>query len=200
MSGVFNQAELSRQMIWKTVYRKCPDKWSRRLSINWNCPEDCFHRLSMNCNLLNHWFRVMYMDWNCWDNCFWRPSINWNCPDDCFRKQCIDWNCPNNRVLEGAVTWKLAATTVEYTWFGQYTTMPRYYCLYNRMGNFPVHPIIGKVPLYYALLRVVSIQCGVSISIQLIGTRSWHFSSDWFRGRPLKWIVQTIPINFQPPK
>ena len=74
-------------------------------------------------------------------------------------------------------------------WFGQYTTIPRHHCLSNRMEKFPVHPIICKVLPYYALLRVVSIRWGVSISIQLIlevGTRSWHFSSNWLRGRPLK--------------
>ena len=38
------------------------------------------------------------------------------------------------------------------------------------MGKFPVHPIIWKVQLYYALLRVVSMQWGVSLSVQLIGT------------------------------
>ena len=68
------------------------------------------------------------------------------------------------------------------------------------MEKFPIHPIIRKVLLYYALLRVESIQWGVSNSMQLIGTRSWHFSSNRFRGRPLKLIVRTIPFNFQPPK
>ena len=153
-------------------------------SINWNCPKNCFHRLSINWSCLNHWFRVMYVNWYCWDSCFWRPSINWNYPD--------------NQVLE-AILWKPAATTLQraINWFGQYTTIPRYDCLPNRMEKFPVNPTICKVRLYYALLWVVSIQWGVSISIQLIGTRSWHFSSNWFRGRPLKLVVRTIPINFQ---
>ena len=121
----------------------------------------------------------MYVNWYCWDSCFWRPSINWNYPD--------------NQVLE-AILWKPAATTLQraINWFGQYTTIPRYDCLPNRMEKFPVNPTICKVRLYYALLWVVSIQWGVSISIQLIGTRSWHLSSNWLRGRRLKLIVRTI--------
>ena len=132
------------------------------------------------------WYTCMHS--NCWDICFQRPSINWNCPD--------------NRDWEGSVIWKLAATTVEYNWFGQYTIIPRYYCLYTRMRKSLLHPIICKVlpqcciMLYFEWYRFN----GGCLSIQMISTRSWIFSRNSFRGWPLKLIVLTFPINFHPPK
>ena len=89
---------------------------------------------------LDYWtfdFTVMHMNWKSWDNCW----------DNCFRRPSVNWNYLDNRVLEGSVIWKLGATTLWSTinWFGQYTTLPRYQCLSNRMEKFPAQRTICKV-------------------------------------------------------
>ena len=141
----------------------CPVKWSRRLPINWNCLEDCFHRLSSNWNRLNNWFRAMYTNCNCWDDCVRKRSNSRDCPDIEFRELLL------------FEIWQLLLYQVQNNWFGQYTTIPRFYFLWNRMGKVPVHPIICEVLLYYAVLRVASSQWGCLIVYNINSYKAMSF-------------------------
>ena len=164
-------------MVSETVYL---------LELSWKL----IHRLSIDWNCLNNWCRVMYMNWNCWDNCFRRSFINWNYPD--------------NRVLEGSALWKPAATTVycRVQSFDLVSTL-HYHPIVaslNTMEKFPVHPIICKVLLYYALLWVVSIQWGVSYQYAINRYEVMTFLGQLISWAASEFNVRTIPINFQLPK
>ena len=72
------------------------------------------------------------------------------------------------------------------------------------MEKFPVTQSFARyiriyrcIMLYYEYYRFNG---GCLLVHNKLGTRSWHFSSNWFRGRPLKLIVRTLPIDLQPPK
>ena len=165
------------------------------LSTNWNYPDKLFRRLCINWNYPDNWFRVLSMHWNCLDNWFRRLSTSWNRQHNWFRKRSINWNCPDNEFWEVSTVWKLAArATIDLASRLQYHAI---ISSLNRVEKFPVHPILCKV---LPCMFLISVHWGVFIGTHFIGTRSWHFSSNWFRGWPMKWIVRTIPVNWQTTK
>ena len=70
----------------------------------------------------------------------------------------------------------------------------RYQCLSSLDGEVPCTPnhLQGTAVFCFITSDIYSMG---GVYIQLIGTRSWHFSSNLFRGRPLQIFVRTIPTN-----